>query len=454
LARLVIDPGAGSEWRPISWETLLAPFTRSPNPWVAETSAAWLDHLSTALPIVNARTRWNRLRPGDPIPLVMRARMSWVYSRLKPPAPLVADFMASGGNKAWVARIQMPAPAAGYVVAAEIEDPSGRSWPARFESNGPNPVTGPRVWVGLRQHGVDGSEGFNWDYLAALWPLMRSACNDWMATRPGLPAAHDRAAWHRIGAPLGLIKPGATALPVQYGGAAGTRAAADGRGLDLAAHLAKLLALRDPGLPWHTIRLPIGDLAGALGTAGGIIAKIAGDVILLAQTEIGELSDADPARGGSSAMAHKANPVAAVCARACPHRGPGLHPIRWRGCLRHRRTLRWAGPERRRVHGYPMGHRALRTAALPILSLSPASRCLMPPWSAAKVESRTSALAGHHGRLGRCRAAVRAGDTRQDNKRPTVSTETVGLSTGICVSGRARGIRSFARSSAGRSMAG
>lgn len=324
MARLVIDPGAGSEWRPISWETLLAPFTRSPNPWVAETSAAWLDHLSTALSIVNARTRWNRLRPGDPIPLVMLARMSWVYSRLKPPAPLVADFMASGGNKAWVARIQMPAPAAVYVVAAEIEDPSGRSWPARFESNGPNPVTGPRVWVGLRQHGVDGSEGFNWDYLAALWPLMRSACNDWMATRPGLPAAHDRAAWHRIGAPLGLIKPGATALPVQYGGAAGTRAPADGRGLDLAAHLAKLLALRDPGLPWHTVRLPIGDLAGALGTAGGIIAKIAGDVILLAQTEIGELSDADRARGGSSAMAHKANPVAAVCARACAHRGPGL----------------------------------------------------------------------------------------------------------------------------------
>jgi 3-carboxy-cis,cis-muconate cycloisomerase len=116
----------------------------------------------------------------------------------------------------------------------------------------------------------------------------------------------------------------ARSLPVQYGGAAGTRAAADGRGLDLAAHLAQRLALRDPVLPWHTIRLPIGDLAGALGTACGIIAKIAGDVILLAQTEIGELSDADPARGGSSAMAHKANPVAAVCARACAHRGPGL----------------------------------------------------------------------------------------------------------------------------------
>jgi len=203
-ARLIIDPGTGSPWRAISWETLLAAFTKSRNAWVAETSAAWLDHLSTALPRVNAHTRWNSLRPADPIPLVMRARMSWVYSHLKPPAPLVVDFMASGGSKAWVARIQMPAPAAGYVVAAEIEDPSARSWPARFEPDDPNPVSGPRVWVGLRQHGVAGSEGFNWNYLAALWPLMRSARNDWMATRPGLPASHDRAAWQHIGAPLGL----------------------------------------------------------------------------------------------------------------------------------------------------------------------------------------------------------------------------------------------------------
>jgi hypothetical protein len=203
-ARLVIDPGDGSGWRAISWETLLAAFTKSANPWVAETSAAWLDHLSMTLPRVDARTRWNSLRPDDPIPLVMRARMSWVYSRLKPPRPLVADFMASGGSKAWVARIQMPAPAAGYVVAAEIEDPSARSWPARFDPRGPNPVTGPRVWIGLRQHGVAGSEGFNWDYLAALWPLLRGSRDDWMTTRPGLPAAHDRAAWKRIDAPVGL----------------------------------------------------------------------------------------------------------------------------------------------------------------------------------------------------------------------------------------------------------
>jgi 3-carboxy-cis,cis-muconate cycloisomerase len=134
-------------------------------------------------------------------------------------------------------------------------------------------------------------------------------CAQWMT---GLDGSADR---------LATV---ARALPLQYGGAAGTRAAADRRGSELAARLAERLDLRDPVLPWHTIRLPVADLAGALGTACGIVAKVAGDVVLLAQTEVAELSDADPARGGSSAMAHKANPVAAVSARACARRGPGL----------------------------------------------------------------------------------------------------------------------------------
>ena len=134
-------------------------------------------------------------------------------------------------------------------------------------------------------------------------------CAQWM---DGLDGSADR---------LAVV---ARALPLQYGGAAGTRAAADGRGLELAVRLAERLDLRDPVLPWHTVRLPVADLAGALGTACGTVAKVAGDVVLLAQTEVGELSDADPTRGGSSAMAHKANPVAAVCARASARRGPGL----------------------------------------------------------------------------------------------------------------------------------
>jgi 3-carboxy-cis,cis-muconate cycloisomerase len=57
----------------------------------------------------------------------------------------------------------------------------------------------------------------------------------------------------------------------------------------------------------------------------GVLAKIARDVTLLAQQELAEVSeDGGPARGGSSAMAHKRNPVGAVSVLACTKRTPGL----------------------------------------------------------------------------------------------------------------------------------
>jgi 3-carboxy-cis,cis-muconate cycloisomerase len=77
-----------------------------------------------------------------------------------------------------------------------------------------------------------------------------------------------------------------------------------------------------PAPPWHTDRTRIGELAAALGIACGAIAKAAGDVVLLAQTEVGEVAEAAP--GGSSSMPHKRNPVAAISARACARQAPGL----------------------------------------------------------------------------------------------------------------------------------
>ena len=124
-------------------------------------------------------------------------------------------------------------------------------------------------------------------------------------------------AWVRVGAT-------ARSLPVQYGGAAGTLAAAEGHGLALLGELAARLGLAEPVLPWHTARLPVADLAAALGATCGVVAKIATDVVLLSQTEVGEVSEGVPARGGSSTMAHKRNPVAAVSARAAARRAPGL----------------------------------------------------------------------------------------------------------------------------------
>jgi 3-carboxy-cis,cis-muconate cycloisomerase len=113
-------------------------------------------------------------------------------------------------------------------------------------------------------------------------------------------------------------------LPVQYGGAVGTLAASRGSGVDLRREFAAELGLVSTDVPWFTVRLPIADLAGLLGAAAGVVATVALDVVLLAQTEVAEVAEVAPGRGGSSAMPHKANPVAAVSARACARRAPGL----------------------------------------------------------------------------------------------------------------------------------
>jgi 3-carboxy-cis,cis-muconate cycloisomerase len=68
----------------------------------------------------------------------------------------------------------------------------------------------------------------------------------------------------------------------------------------------------------------VGELAGALGVAAGAAGKPARDVTLLAQTEVGEVREGGEGRGGSSALPHKRNPVAAVSAVACAARAPGL----------------------------------------------------------------------------------------------------------------------------------
>jgi 3-carboxy-cis,cis-muconate cycloisomerase len=104
-------------------------------------------------------------------------------------------------------------------------------------------------------------------------------------------------------------------LPAQLGGAAGTLAAFGEQGPEVKARFAAELGLRDPQVPWHADRRPVAELAAALDGAAQTAAKIALDVILLAQTEIGELREG--AGGGSSTMPHKRNPARAVLARAC-----------------------------------------------------------------------------------------------------------------------------------------
>ena len=101
-----------------------------------------------------------------------------------------------------------------------------------------------------------------------------------------------------------------TRLAVQFGGAAGTMAALSDRGLDVAHELAVELALGEPTLPWHTARARVVEVAAAMGVAAGVAGKVAFDVVLLAQTEVGEVSERPAVgRGGSSALPQKHNPV-------------------------------------------------------------------------------------------------------------------------------------------------
>jgi 3-carboxy-cis,cis-muconate cycloisomerase len=104
-------------------------------------------------------------------------------------------------------------------------------------------------------------------------------------------------------------------LPAQLGGAGGTLASLGERGLDVLHAYAEQLDLPEPVLPWHSRRLRLAELAGALTVASGFCAKIALDLALLAQTEVGEVRE--PAEGASSTMPHKRNPVGSVLTRAC-----------------------------------------------------------------------------------------------------------------------------------------
>ena len=114
-------------------------------------------------------------------------------------------------------------------------------------------------------------------------------------------------------------------LAAQLGGAAGTLSAQGDAGIDVLSRFARELGLAEPVLPWHTTRTRIAELATALGEASGAMAKVAGDVVLLAQTEVGEVREGGSGdRGGSSAMPHKHNPVAAISALAGARQAPGL----------------------------------------------------------------------------------------------------------------------------------
>jgi 3-carboxy-cis,cis-muconate cycloisomerase len=106
-------------------------------------------------------------------------------------------------------------------------------------------------------------------------------------------------------------------LAVQLGGAAGTLASLGPAGTQVLGEFARELDLVEPVVPWHTDRVRISDIGGALSLVGGVMGKISQDVILMAQTEVGEVAEpAGGGRGGSSTLPHKRNPILSVTATA------------------------------------------------------------------------------------------------------------------------------------------
>ena len=139
----------------------------------------------------------------------------------------------------------------------------------------------------------------------------------------GLKIARWAAALHRCR--RRLSEAGARALCVQLGGAVGTLDAIGEKRATVRCGVAERLGLGEAP-PWHDHRDDLLRLMGELALVTATVGKMARDVALLSQAEVGEMLESAPVKGvgGSSAMPHKRNPVACLQALAASERTPGL----------------------------------------------------------------------------------------------------------------------------------
>lgn len=115
----------------------------------------------------------------------------------------------------------------------------------------------------------------------------------------------------------------AGALQLQLGGAVGTLAVMGDAGPRVVTRLAAVLGLKAPPMAWHTQRDEWVRLGMEVAILTGSLGKLAADLALMAQGEVGELAEpSGNGRGGSSAMPHKRNPVSSMIGLAAATRIP------------------------------------------------------------------------------------------------------------------------------------
>ncbi len=117
----------------------------------------------------------------------------------------------------------------------------------------------------------------------------------------------------------------ATGLALQFGGPVGDLGALGAKGPAVRHRIALHLGLADAP-SWQAHRNAWIDLLDRIGQVVLTAGKIARDVALLAQPEVGEMLEAPPQAGvgASSAMPHKRNPAACAHGLAAALRMPGL----------------------------------------------------------------------------------------------------------------------------------
>jgi 3-carboxy-cis,cis-muconate cycloisomerase len=136
-----------------------------------------------------------------------------------------------------------------------------------------------------------------------------------LPTTFGLKAADWLVSMLEVGTRLRQVRE--SGLAVQLGGAVGTLASLGPAGTRVLGEFARELDLLEPVVPWHSDRVRISDIGGVLSLVAGVLGKISQDIILMAQTEVGEVAEpAGEGRGGSSTLPHKRNPILSVTAAA------------------------------------------------------------------------------------------------------------------------------------------